>query len=776
MESVCHRDRAERAMQGQIAVIFALMVVVIAGFAGLAIDIAHARSVAEDAQRAADAGALAGVVYLPNNPSTATSQAAALSAANGFTANCSGGACNVPGAVQISYTATAPTRTLRETITEQVPTTFLKVLGFSSIAVQRSATATYADPIELGAPDHVMGLAIYPTHAVKTCGANVLPDDGINHTNCQSDFPYAQGFWLDLQGPYAGLEYGDAFSPYFQTVNGDQLWDQTNNAAVPGGALIQPCPLSVPNAGANPANPVNPHAPPTTTCTYGGTTGALLANPYYDQLNPATDTVPGYNFVFTVPPKPTGSTVPVLLKILDPYDECNSLKAPDMIAPDGPSYGSSATSVSLPISKVSGGPGTIDQCNASPFWTAPEPTTLQFTVYQPASQLADAVKTPQATKSPDTTSAGPLVTYKASQGFGADKSANGSHDYQWFTFAEYTNTSDRTQYVRINVQSVKNRDGAYGTGGNSFALGICKLDATAGANLGDPGFMSEFEPARANGTQVPSPPGSASGYDSGCADPNISTAGDSYSYGQCADGSVTCYRVNALNAFCQQTVIPADTAGTAGTLILPIAEVGPHFANSDITLRLFDSGDNVGGVNNIVNILGPNTDPAPTDPALRPPGDTNPSGYEKFSLDIGAPANSGYSDKSTSPSPRNNGRGPMPWWGTVPCGADYSADQYPNGDGPVCPKLSDLDTGGGINTGVYAANPTDDGYFANDTWTDFHVHIPSTYSPQSYGGTDTSLNDWWKVLYTVSSSSTHSDVTTWQVESGAAPVHLVSVR
>ncbi|HVC82864.1 MAG TPA: Tad domain-containing protein, partial [Chloroflexota bacterium] len=64
MDATSSQERANRANRGQIVTIFALMILVIAGFAGMAIDLARARAVAEDAQRAADAGALAGVVYL----------------------------------------------------------------------------------------------------------------------------------------------------------------------------------------------------------------------------------------------------------------------------------------------------------------------------------------------------------------------------------------------------------------------------------------------------------------------------------------------------------------------------------------------------------------------------------------------------------------------------------------------------------------------------------------------------------------------------------------
>src|SRR5690348_10503378 len=107
-----------RASSGQIVVIFALMLTVLMGMVGIAVDVTHARSVAEDVQRAADAAALAGVIYLPNNDDDdAQTQAAVLARANGFADD--GGRTTT-----ITYTPDTLHRTLTVTITYKVPTSF----------------------------------------------------------------------------------------------------------------------------------------------------------------------------------------------------------------------------------------------------------------------------------------------------------------------------------------------------------------------------------------------------------------------------------------------------------------------------------------------------------------------------------------------------------------------------------------------------------------------------------------------------------------------------
>src|SRR5579859_7330966 len=60
-----------RARQGQSIIIFALTITVLLGFAGLAIDVARAYDLYGRMQRAADAGATAGVLYMPAFYSTA---------------------------------------------------------------------------------------------------------------------------------------------------------------------------------------------------------------------------------------------------------------------------------------------------------------------------------------------------------------------------------------------------------------------------------------------------------------------------------------------------------------------------------------------------------------------------------------------------------------------------------------------------------------------------------------------------------------------------------
>src|ERR1700716_1285533 len=73
-----------REQKGQTLVIVALMIVALLGFTGLVTDIAWYEVNLMRIQRAADAAALAGVVYLPGNVPGAGTAAQNESAKNGF--------------------------------------------------------------------------------------------------------------------------------------------------------------------------------------------------------------------------------------------------------------------------------------------------------------------------------------------------------------------------------------------------------------------------------------------------------------------------------------------------------------------------------------------------------------------------------------------------------------------------------------------------------------------------------------------------------------------
>lgn len=154
---------ARRRQRGQSMIIFALSVTVLMGLAGLSIDALRVYDLYARAQRAAEAGALAGVIYMPNNYSTAATGIDGNSAItralqevqkNGLgqtaTAN---GACDGVQTSQEVMTCTmskVSSTALEVTVTEPISVFFLSAVGVQSFSISATAGADYLPSYVLG--------------------------------------------------------------------------------------------------------------------------------------------------------------------------------------------------------------------------------------------------------------------------------------------------------------------------------------------------------------------------------------------------------------------------------------------------------------------------------------------------------------------------------------------------------------------------------------------------------------------------------------------------
>jgi len=175
MDTATSVDSQPESPSGQILVLFALMIVVLTVMMGLAIDVTHARTTAERAQRAAEAGVLAGVALLPD-PVTgdgynASKQAVALTAQNDF--SCVTAPTTIvtttvsTGNFVYAYTYVCDSNTtivvtaypkrdrLEETVTTKVATPFLQVVKRGTFTVSRSAAAVYLQVILQKNQNHI---------------------------------------------------------------------------------------------------------------------------------------------------------------------------------------------------------------------------------------------------------------------------------------------------------------------------------------------------------------------------------------------------------------------------------------------------------------------------------------------------------------------------------------------------------------------------------------------------------------------------------------------
>ena len=197
---------------GQIIVIFALMLTVLIGLVGIAIDVTYAWRTGLQIQRAADSGALAGVVYLPGDVTTADSTAIAEVAANGYTAS---------GTTPITTVTAAPNpannRQLDVTVTAQVPTFFVRIFGINNWTITRMSRAAFVMPVPMGSPlaYYGVGCLVLTSPAITgACNSNGTGASGVTTNGTSGGTSLASlGAWGAIITRGGNAQNGDAYAP-----------------------------------------------------------------------------------------------------------------------------------------------------------------------------------------------------------------------------------------------------------------------------------------------------------------------------------------------------------------------------------------------------------------------------------------------------------------------------------------------------------------------------------------------------------------------------------
>ena len=151
------------SQKGQALLFIGIMFTLLIGVLGLAIDGAVAYGYSVAIERAASAGALAGVPYMPDQfapPPVGTApanfnaveRAMAEVKRNGFDYN-----DTVSNVVAKKLVCCDRTKDLKVTVTATVPTFFMEALGVQPFVISRTAIAGYRPPIALGQPGSKLG-------------------------------------------------------------------------------------------------------------------------------------------------------------------------------------------------------------------------------------------------------------------------------------------------------------------------------------------------------------------------------------------------------------------------------------------------------------------------------------------------------------------------------------------------------------------------------------------------------------------------------------------
>lgn len=160
--------------RGFVLVMVSLLMTLLLAFAGYSVDLGNWNLHRNDIRSAAEAAALGGVAFLPDDFATAKITAEAVAAAQGID----------PSEVTVSL-GSAPNR-LRVTVTREVENYFVRVIGFDTRTISETAEAEFEQPVEMGSPTIVLGND---------------PDTG-----------WSPDYWLSIAGQGVDKAFGDRFA------------------------------------------------------------------------------------------------------------------------------------------------------------------------------------------------------------------------------------------------------------------------------------------------------------------------------------------------------------------------------------------------------------------------------------------------------------------------------------------------------------------------------------------------------------------------------------
>lgn len=139
-----------RRQRGQVLVIFAGAIVLFMGLLAVVLDVSWYWANNLRVQRAADAAALAGAVYLPGDVPAAHVAARAEARKNGYTHGTNATVTPVQDAVN--------DRQLNVEVSASVGTFFMRVFGITTLQATRIAKAEYVLPVPMGSPQNYFGV------------------------------------------------------------------------------------------------------------------------------------------------------------------------------------------------------------------------------------------------------------------------------------------------------------------------------------------------------------------------------------------------------------------------------------------------------------------------------------------------------------------------------------------------------------------------------------------------------------------------------------------
>jgi hypothetical protein len=200
--------------RGQALVMFILMSLVMVGAVAIVTDISWVWYGQQRMQRAADAAALAGAIYLPGDPTTAYSTARAEATKNGFTDG-------LGGVVVTPIKDSINSRRLIVTVSGPVGSFFARALGITTFTTGAEARAEYVLPVPMGSPENYYGVGYYVATSSETHDETTQGSQQTGTSNSGLTWTYTPGDWTQ---PAAARTTDSAFATSANAVSSPQVW------------------------------------------------------------------------------------------------------------------------------------------------------------------------------------------------------------------------------------------------------------------------------------------------------------------------------------------------------------------------------------------------------------------------------------------------------------------------------------------------------------------------------------------------------------------------
>lgn len=191
----------DRGEDGYIAILVAMLcAAVMLPLCAISVDVARWYVEIERVQNAADAAALAGVTFLPDDFASATATAVSVAGRNGYPNS---------GNTTVTTAVGAKPTQLVVTVTSRIPNAFAASFNKAWTTVSRSATADYNGPAPMGSPCNAFGNE--PPGAVSSSVDDRGPSSSVivpppGGATCSSN----PQFWGAVAGPNTPKGNGDA--------------------------------------------------------------------------------------------------------------------------------------------------------------------------------------------------------------------------------------------------------------------------------------------------------------------------------------------------------------------------------------------------------------------------------------------------------------------------------------------------------------------------------------------------------------------------------------